>query len=341
MHALAVLALAIQALIAPAAPTLDWMEKVSTEGEHNAFTDLILWDGYYYICYRHGETHNSMDGEIHVQRSLDMRAWEPCGVIRTMGDDRDPHFAATDDTLYLYFGVWDLTHSDDTSPPDRKAVRSHCAKTQDGTTWSKVQAVYDSGWWLWRVRVLDGVFYTAAYTAVRPTPDKRVTQLLRSDDGLEWELVSTVTDQNMAGEADMWLEANGAMSLLTRTRNNAILYRSDEPRQTWTATQLDALVHSPVMAQWNDRRFIAGRDKHEGKTVTKLWELDGDRLAELMVLPSGGDTSYAGLIVDPDADTNGAPALYVSWYSQDAPDRDRAANPASADVYVAHITIAD
>ena len=148
--------------------TLSWFQKVSAPPGHHAFTDLAYFKGHYYLCYRVGTGHVSMDGVIQIRRSTDMKTWEDCGIVKTIGDDRDPHFVATKDRIYVFFGVWNTAHGQGNNPPGRDTVRSHMASSEDGTTWSKVQGVYEPGWWLWRVRHINGAFYSAAYTALRP-----------------------------------------------------------------------------------------------------------------------------------------------------------------------------
>ena len=109
--------------------TLDWMQCVRADGKHNAFTDLVRWHDTYYLCFRQGSSHASMDGNIEILSSPDMKTWTPCKELDTYGDDRDPHFAATPDALYVYFGTWDLRHFDDRRTPDRGCVRSYFAAT--------------------------------------------------------------------------------------------------------------------------------------------------------------------------------------------------------------------
>ena len=70
------------------------------------------------------------------------------------------------------------------------------------------------------------------------------------------------------------------------------------------------------MATWKDRCFVAGRGAAEKSSVTRVWELTGDTVRELITLPSGGDTAYPGLVVDPETVNGDYPALFVSWYSQ-------------------------
>lgn len=324
---------------------LDWMVKAYGDGRHNAFTDLIRWKDAYYLCFRHGESHGSMDGEIRVMRSADLKAWEPCGTLKTYGDDRDPHFAATEDRLFVYFGVWDLEHATDHGTPGRQDVRSHFASSDDGETWSEVRGVYEEKWWLWRVRHHDGAFYSIGYSAFRPTPPVRESRLLRSEDGLNWELVSTVTKERMSGEADMWFEGDGSMWLVTRTGEapgHAWLHQSDTSKQTWTAHDLGELIHSPAIAKWKDRFFVAGRGRNAGGGyVTRLWELypSESRVREVLTLPSGGDTSYPGLLVDPASLDAENPALLISWYSQHEQESEPHYTKNSASVYVGRVII--
>jgi hypothetical protein len=328
---------------ASANATIDWQVTVYADGAHNAFTDLMRWKEYYYLGFRHGESHMSMDGEIRVMRSADLKAWESCGTIDTFGDDRDAHFVATDDTLYLYTGVWDLVHAKDHGTPDRGSVRSHFATTQDGVKWSKVRGVYDSGFWLWRVSRHDEAFYSAAYTAVRPKPDVRETRLLRSTDGLEWSLVSLVTDKRLCGEADLLWRPDGKVWLFSRANDeqgDSVWFESDAAMKTWTARDVGVAVHSPVFATWNDRVFVSGRDynKKSGST-TKIWEIKEEKLEEVITLPSGGDTGYSGLLADPTTLEGTAPALFISWYSQHETKTAPGGNKNAANIYVARVVL--
>jgi len=308
------------------AAELDWVERVYGDGRHNAFTDLVQWNGHYYLCFRHAETHSSLDGEIRLMRSKDMREWEPCGVIKTPGDDRDPHFTYAGDRLYVFFGTWDIVHKPGDQTPHRGCVRSYCAYTTDGASWSDVHGAYDPGFWLWRVSFHDGMFYSAAYTARRPTPDMRETRLLISEDGVNWNLISTVTRERMAGEADMRFEPDGSIWLISRTGDKdggAMFTRSSPTRDFWTAANLGVLVHAPAIAEWNGRFFVAGRAREDGKYVTRMWEIvnphgepENVELREVITLPSEGDTSYPGLLPDPASLDGDTPALFISWYSQ-------------------------
>lgn len=313
------IAAGVASCLAEAEATLDWSVTAYTDGAHNAFTDLAAFKGMYYLGFRHGATHASLDGEIRVMRSADMKNWEPCGTVDTAGDDRDAKLIAVGDTLYLYFGTWDIVHRAGHDTPDRGAVRTYFATTKDGTTWSKVQGIYEPGFWLWRVRHHEGAFYSAAYTAVRPKPNSRETRLLRSVDGLNWELVSVVTKDRLAGEADMLWRPDGAVWVLTRTgddKGDAEWLVSNSTMQQWIGKGTGTPIHSPVFAIWKDRVFVAGRDYRKGASTTKLWEFKEGACKELLALPSKGDTAYPGLLVDPAAADTSSPAFFITWYSQ-------------------------
>lgn len=321
---------------------LDWMVKAYGDGRHNAFTDLVQWKGQYYLCFRHGESHGSMDGEIRVMRSDGFKTWEPCGTLDTYGDDRDPHFAVKDDELFVYFGVWDLAHGEGARLPDRRSVRSHFASTKDGTTWSDIRGVYEPGWWLWRVKYHDGVFYSCAYTAVRPKPPTRETRFVRSSDGLNWEVVSLVTDELLAGEADMWFEPDGSTWLITRTGiegNEAWRFESGPEHKEWKGQGVGTMIHSPIIAKWKDRYFVSGRGRDGETSVTKLWELKDGRAEELITLPSGGDTAYPGLVVDPASIDADAPSFFISWYSQHEKESKPGSTKNTASIYVGRVTV--
>ena len=321
--------------------SLTWSTTAYTDGRHNAFTDLVYWKDAYYLCFRHAESHMSMDGEIRVMTSTDLSTWIPCGTLNTLGDDRDPHFTVTPDALYVYFGVWDLAHQPDAKAPDRGSVRSHFASTTDGANWSPVKGVYQPGFWLWRVRYHDGAFYSPAYTAVRPKPDLRETRLLRSDDGIHWTQLATVTQARMSGEADLLWRPDGEVWLFTRTNDkpgDSMWYKSDADMRAWRGAATGVLVHSPVFAEWGERIFVSGRGRTNNKSNTAIWEIDGNKLHPLITLPSGGDTSYPGLIPDPAAATDGPATLLVSWYSQH-----ENTDPKShtANIYVGRVTVSE
>ena len=81
---------------------IDWVRCIHSDGWHNAFTDLQLFQGKYYVCFRNGLSHVSTEGKVVVIASDDLYQWQRIGVpINTTGDDRDPHMVATPHRLSL------------------------------------------------------------------------------------------------------------------------------------------------------------------------------------------------------------------------------------------------
>jgi hypothetical protein len=328
---------------ARAEATLDWMLTVKSDDFHNAFTDLAIWHGKYYLCFRQATAHMSMDGEICVMSSPDMKTWSNCIVLNTFGDDRDPHFTVTNDELFVYFGVWDLSHSEGSALPDRNCVRSYFASTRDGEKWSEIRGVYEPGWWLWRVREHNGKFYSVAYTASRPKSQEGKTRFVSSENGLDWTDVSPLENDRTAGESDMLFRDDGSVWILSRTAakpGNSIWFTGDAAMKNWQIRETNILIHAPVFARWKSRCFVGGRAHVEGKSVSRIWELVGEQLEERITLPSGRDNSYPGLIVDPASESANVPSLFVSWYSQHEKEPEEGQKkPRAAAIYVGRVTI--
>ena len=64
------------------------------------------------------------------------------------------------------------------------------------------------------------------------------------------------------------------------------------------------------MIRLSDGRFVAGVRLYDGKARTSLcWiDVEDGRLDEFLALPSGGDTSYPGMVLHDGV-------LWVSYYS--------------------------
>ncbi len=331
--------LCMLAAAAAAETTLEGPLKVYGDGKHNAFTDLVRWRNAYYLCFRHGASHLSMDGEIRVMRSADLKTWEPCGTLDTLADDRDPHFAVTDKALYVFFGVWDLVHPADNGVPGRGRLRSYFACTEDGHDWSKVQGVYEPDWWLWRVRAHDNAFYSVGYFLKWPAYTTGEARLLKSDDALHWTQVSVISKDRLPDEADIRFHPDNSLELIVRTCDKAgdsMWFKSDPAQAQWQRKDLGVLIHCPAICEWKDRCFVAGRGRDDKGYNTSIWEMKGDTVQLLITLPSGGDTAYPGLIVPEDAKDSDHPVFAVSWYSQ----HERAENASDeASIYVGRVEV--
>ena len=326
---------------------IDWIRKVYGDGQHNAFTDMVRWGGSIYICFRHGTGHISMDGVIKVLYSTDLQNWKECGCLTTLGDDRDPHFTATEDELRVYFGTADIRHNADKGKPERGIIKSHFCTTLDGKHWTEPQAVYKEGCWLWRVEKFGEMYYSAGYETIFPgVTSEYQLKFLQSSDGLNWLMLSLISDQRHPDEAAMFCRKDGHILAITRMedeKQEAFLFESDPPYRRWVGTCLEAVIHSPAIVQVGEELIVAGRSRYvlepreKNRLIyayhTSLWRLEEQTVTELITVPSEGDNAYPGLVAD------GEDAVLISWYSMHDQQAEPNWNKDTASIYLARITL--
>jgi hypothetical protein len=82
------------------------------------------------------------------------------------------------------------------------------------------------------------------------------------------------------------------------------------PYTNWEWKDVGAKIGGPQMIRLDDGRLIAGVRLYDGGARTSIVQIDRTtgRLTELLKLPSGGDTSYPGLVLHDGQ-------LWVSYYS--------------------------
>ncbi len=312
---------------------IDWVRRIYKDGWHNAFTDFQLFQGRYYVCFRNGLSHVSPEGKAVVIASDDLVDWYRAGVpINTTGDDRDPHLVATEDRLYIYAGSVSWIGRGGDPDGGVRITQTHCAVTEDGETWSNPVPVYREGYWLWGVGRIDDRFYGLAYGNEPGDREGRPSELhlVQSTDGLDWELVSVVTKNG--SEATFRIAADGAMRVAIRggDENRFIMAVAKPPFTDWRLQDLGEVIPAPLLVEVGRREYVIGRQHvrdpggpgdpgdpgdadDPGKIVdrrTSIWRVEEDGVVHVLDLPSGGDTSYVGVVRQEDG------ALLLSYYSQ-------------------------
>jgi hypothetical protein len=285
-----------------AAVQLDAVHTVYDDGRHNAFTDLQRWRSAWWVTFRNGTDHGSPDGDVLVLRSEDVENWETTVRLDTGLDDRDPKLLATDDTLFCYF-----------ANRQDGIFHSQVATTTDGRAWTEPLPIYEERVWLWRPRHAGGRFWCAAY-AVPEHRDRSTwyVDLLTSTDGVAWEKQSTVARENCPNECDLWTDQDKMMHVISRREDGprtALLAEGPPPYGEWQHTDLEVTVQAPVVLPEGAGVWIAGRGIEGGAARTMLWRLADGVVHHALTLPSGGDTSYPGLLRDGER-------LLMSYYSE-------------------------
>jgi hypothetical protein len=277
---------------APAAPELIECRKIWDAAPHNAFTDLIRFQDEWFCVFREGAKHVSPDGALRVIVSRDGHAWKSAALLQDSDADlRDAKITVTPDRRLLLSGAAALPQ------PGPVKHRSLVWFSEDGREWSESHEVADPDVWLWRVTWHEGKAYGAGYA----TGDDRFLRLYASSDGRRFEtIVPRLHDEGYPNETSILFRPNDtALCLLRRdgTPNTALLGRASPPYREWRWTDLGVRIGGPHMMALPDGRLVAAVRLYDGGARTSLVWVDAEagRLTEFLKLPSGGDTSYAGL----------------------------------------------
>jgi hypothetical protein len=314
MRTIVCAAVAALSSVAAAEPALKLIDarKVWDRGRHNAFTDLIRFHGAFLCAFREGETHVNGAGEIRVLRSADGDQWEPLALIKSPDVDlRDPKLSVMPDgRLMLLGGAAD--------PATRNPLKDHYSFvcfSKDGREWTSPRRVAQSWEWLWRATWKDKTAYGVAYRFGPPVAGvkERYTALLcRSTDGADWTRLVEFAPEN-ATEAALAFDGDRMLCLLRRDGrpNTAQLGAAAPPYTEWAWKDLGAYFGGPQLIRDADGTWWAcGRLTTSGKPQTAVCRLEvaAGKLIPAVTLPSGGDTSYPGMVWHDGK-------LWISYYS--------------------------
>lgn len=299
--------------------------------KHNENTDLKRWRGAIWFVHRTaGSQVLGPNSSLRVYRSSNggrtfaLKAIIPAPVDR---DIRDPHFYVVGRRLF----VKAITRLPGFALRDAGAgsvsVETH---STDGAAWSRPQAIGPLGWGFWRVVAHRGAYYSAAYE----DGDLRVV-LYRSTDGRAWsagpQIYGVSADTPLEAELTFSPSGNRMLALVRMDGNDFELlggrgrlrtkvcwarrpYRAFSCPQELRGVRLDG----PVAFHWRQRLFVIARKHLRGEDLRKrtaLYEVTGDLergplgITEWGVLPSAGDTSYAGVV------RIGGSRFLTTWYS--------------------------
>ncbi len=267
-------------------------------GCHCAFTDVFKWRGRVYLVFREALNHSIQpSGQIVVLASADGgRSFQPHGRIALGGHDlRDPHLFSVGERLFITIPAWKL-------PRERC---SFVASSDDGMRWELHAVEGLKGRTIWRPRAgPDGAHYAAVYS--HEEPYGHAVRLMRTEDGLNWDEISLISDDGKPNETELYFLDGGELLALVRREeppNHPHVARAEPPYEKWSHVECDRSLWGPMLERLPDGRFlVVGRspmraEERKGARVTRAFLLDPGtgKLSELFTLPSGGDTSYAGL----------------------------------------------
>lgn len=307
MRFLTTVVLLTSSAAAPAAEPWELIRvrKVWDRAPHSAFTDLLRLDGQWLLALREGRAHVSPDGALRILASTDGEKWDSAALVTSASADlRDPKLSRHPDGRAVLCAAAAL-HDKSTHTHE-----SFVWLSKDGRDWGRPKRVAADNEWLWRVTWYGNAAYGFAYDCAK----ERYVSLYRGDESADFRpLVPRASTAGYPNEAALlFLPDDTAVALLRRdgVQNSALIGTSKPPFTQWAWKDTGVRVGGPQALRLPSGDIVAAVRLYDGKARTSLCRLDVPtaRLTEVLPLPSGGDTSYAGL-----AWHDGM--LWVSYYS--------------------------
>ena len=292
--------------------------QISAPAPHTAFTDLCadpfdISSSSLFCTYREADTHVSPNGKIIVLQ-INKKTLLPfsSSALEIPGTDlRDPKLSF--DGVRLIITAYAKTVLEDNSLS--RHMVSYSSDT--GLSWNGPHYFGDDAWWIWNCDWFKTTAYGFAYnrkaqsiSLYRGNPLNTMTCYQDNVFGLE------KSDKGYPNESALLFDEQGNASVFLRRdadTYSAQFGYANPPYTNWEWHDLDIYIGGPAAVMLEDKNFILAGRHIEWETdmfSTRLWHFDviSKKLTELITLPSGGDTSYPGLVLDNDI-------LYVSYYS--------------------------
>ena len=285
-------------------PRIVSVEKIWDRGLHNAFTDLIRFRERWFCTFREGERHAAgQDGRIRVITSSDGENWESAALLSTEGVDlRDPKLSLTPDGRLLLVAGGSV-YRDDAFQTRAPRV----AFSPDGYEWTPPRRVLAEEHWLWRITWHKDTAYSVS--KMGDGKNTRRVILYSSPDGIEWNWITVFRNiPPWPNEATIRFLPGDEMMILLRRNATGWIGTSQPPYRKWTWHDTGHRLGGPNFIRLPDGRLWAGSRAYTQDPTTILARMTRNSFEPVLTLPSGGDTSYPGMVWHQGL-------LWISYYS--------------------------
>lgn len=298
------------------------VEKIWDAAPHNAFTDLERFQDQWICAFREANGHVGPEdfGKLRVIGSEDGKEWKSLALLESPEVDlRDAKLSITPSGKLL-LNSCEYIKAKDTA--EKRHNHSVTFLSKDGTTWEGPHHIADKGYWLWQTTWKGDAGYSLGYQ----WGDEDATRFYKTKDGKTYE--KYVDHLRPPGDRSnehsiVFDQQDRALMLLRRDNTSSIsaglamLGMSEAPYRDWEWRRLPISIGGPSMLQIPDGRFVTCVRRYEnedhanwGSQWTEVGFIDPKTGAYTagVQLPSGGDSSYAGMIWREDR-------LWLSYYS--------------------------
>jgi len=316
--------------------------KIWDTAQHNAFTDLIFFNGKFYCTFRESDRHvYGRDGQIRIISSEDGENWEPVALLEKKGFDlRDSKLSVTPDgRIMVVIGGSEYRYR------QLRRMLSHVSfSDKNGEYFSdpepaKMHRDFRSKHdWLWRVTWHGDTGYGLVYQPRRPDGEN-LLWLVKTVDGIKYREVAQLDIPGEPGEATARVSSNGEMFVLVRREGGTKTGWwgcAKPPYEKWTWSDTGHRLGGPNFIELADGRFAVGSRQYmdedgdedpagkKYRTVLYISDRDG-AFTEKFTFPSSGDCSYPGMLIH-------AGYLWFSYYSS---------HEGKASIYLGRIPVED
>jgi hypothetical protein len=275
----------------------------------------VRYKSWFYICFRESAKHVPSgpddNGKIRILRSRDGIKWDSIVLLSDETYDlRDPKLSITPEGRLMV-----LMGGSHYNKNRLLGMKPHVSFSSDGRSFSAPEPVslendvrtnFD---WIWRTTWYNGIGYAIVYQTRLPGNKIR---LVTTKDGLSYYQLREFEIDSLPNESTIRFDQEGRMMILVRREAgaNGMLGVSEFPYSDWSWTQLGYRLGGPNFLIADGEMLLIGTRLYEpGSTLTviRVTDLQG-RTLKMLTLPSGGDTSYPGMLLS-------GRRLYVCYYS--------------------------
>lgn len=282
------------------------------QADHNAFTDLHVFHDKLFCCFRESNQHDEGDdGKIRILTSEDGLHWRSLVLLAKEDLDlRDPKLSTTPDgRLMLICGGSSYRNG------LYVACQPQVAFSYNGADWSDIQAIDLPNEWIWQIAWNRGIGYGFSYRYSEPGDFESpwILTLFKTEDGRTYDTVKIEEVSNHPSEATIRFLPDDTMIALLRRQGKGWIGQSAPPYTEWHWHEIlcrlggPNFITLPDQSLWASSRLIVGKGE-TAKTFTATGPMTQKFYHPSLLLPSGGDTGYPGMVLFNNT-------LLISYYS--------------------------